>query len=96
MVDGVSKSKHLFMKLLICLLLYNLKDKGALQDLVDGTQVSDCPLPCKTTHTQTALLQKSASDASRLEISFSSTVHTKTTDMIRPTLSSFLSEVGMR
>ena len=60
---------------------------------MDGSQVSDCPLPCRTTHTQTKFLNKFPSANTEIDIAFSSKVKVTTTEMMKPTLSGFLSKV---
>ena len=65
-----------------------------LYDLADGSLMSDCPLPCKTTQTETKFLYETKDD-NYIDISFSSQVRVTTTDLVRPTLTSFLSEVGL-
>ena len=65
-----------------------------LYNLVDGILVSDCPLPCKRTQTQTKFLNEYKSEATVLDITFSSKVRVTKTDLVKPTLSSLLSEVG--
>ena len=67
--------------------------QGALYDLVDGSLVSDCPLPCKRTQTEAKYLYQNADKLTQLDITFSSKVKVTTTDLVKPTLSSFLSEV---
>ena len=67
-----------------------------LVNLFDGSHVSDCPLPCKTTQTQTKLLYESKGDGSWIDINFSSKVKVTKTDLEKPTLSSFLSEVKLK
>ena len=64
-----------------------------MADMIDGSLVSDCPLPCKTTHTQAKLFNTMSSADTEIDIAFSSKVKITRTDMKRPTLSSFLSEV---
>ena len=67
-----------------------------MENLVDGSKVSDCPLPCKTTHTQTRFLHESVkgdNTTSVIDISFSSKVKVTTTDMLRPKFTNILSEV---
>ena len=66
----------------------------AMSELMDGSFASGCPLPCQTTHTQTKLFNRISSVDTEIGIAFSSKVKITRTDMIRPTLSSFLSEVG--
>ena len=68
---------------------------GSIYDLVDGTLVSDCPLPCQTTQTNTKFVNKYKSDKTFIDISFSSKVKITKTDLLKPTISSFLSEVGL-
>ena len=65
-----------------------------LYNLVDGLLVSDCPLPCKRTRTQTKFLNEYKSEGAVLDITFSSKVRVTKTDLVKPTLSSLLSEVG--
>ena len=70
---------------------------GSIDDLVDGSRVSNCPLPCKTTQTHTEFLNDvKGDDETFLDISFSSRVRVTKTDLVKPTLSSFLSEVGLK
>ena len=45
-----------------------------LNDLFDGSQKSDCLLPCTTTHFETKFLNKYASDTSYIDVTFSSEV----------------------
>ena len=61
---------------------------------MDGSQVSDCPLPCRTTHTQTKFLNKFPNGNTEIDIAFSSKVKVTTTEMMKPTLSGFLSKVN--
>ena len=67
-----------------------------LVNLFDGSQISDCPLPCKTTQTQTKVMYASKGDSSTIDINFSSKVKVTKTDLEKPTLSSFLSEVKLK
>ena len=82
---------------------------GVLSDLFDGTRKSDCLLPCVTAHFETKFLNKYASDTSYIDITFSSQVRLQlvapstlhnfqvkitTTDMLKPSLSTFLSKVN--
>ena len=69
---------------------------GLIDDLVDGSLVSNCPLPCKTTQTHTEFLNDLKGDETYIDISFSSTVRVTKTDLVKPTLSSFLSEVRLK
>ena len=69
---------------------------GSIDDLVDGSRVSNCPLPCKTTQTHTEFLNDVKGDDTFLDISFSSRVRVTKTDLVKPTLSSFLSEVRFK
>ena len=69
---------------------------GLIDDLVDGSLVSDCPLPCIMTQTHTEFLDEYKSYETFLDISFSSRVRVTKTDLVKPTLSGFLSEVGLR
>ena len=69
---------------------------GSIDDLVDGSRVSNCPLPCKTTQTHTEFLNDFKGDETFLDISFSYRVRVTKTDLVKPTLSSFLSEVILK
>ena len=66
------------------------------EDLFEGTQLSDCPLPCTTTHTETNYLHETPDprNFSSLFLTFSSKVMVTRTDFLNFSLSSFLSEVG--
>ena len=64
--------------------------------MVDGSSVSDCPLPCKTTQTEAKFLYENQDKDTIIDITFSSTVRVTTTDLVKPTLSRFLSEVGLK
>ena len=67
-----------------------------LEDIVDGTLISDCPLPCKTTQTHAKFLYEFKTDLTEIDITFSPKVSVTITDLVKPTLSSFLSEVGLK
>ena len=69
------------------------KLKQLYEKLTDGDLRSDCPLPCKTTQTQTKFLDELEGEFTGFFISFSSTVRVTKTDLVRPSISSFLSEV---
>jgi hypothetical protein len=64
--------------------------------LFDGNNLSDCPLPCKTTRTETKFLRSYVTDDKRtsVDIAFSQSVQVTTTDFVKPSLSTFLSDVG--
>ena len=68
---------------------------GKIFDLADGTMVSDCPLPCKTIQTKAKLLYEYKDVDTMIDITFSSKVKLTKTDLVKPTLSTFLSEVGL-
>ena len=70
--------------------------QGVLYDLVDGSLVSDCPLPCKTTLTQAKHLYQHTLTSTQKDITFSSKVKVTRTDLVKPALSIFLSEVGLK
>jgi hypothetical protein len=72
------------------------RDSRHLADLFDGTKVSGCPLPCSTVRTETKMLRAflSGSQSTTILIYFSPTVEVSTTDLVKPTISSFLSAVG--
>ena len=69
---------------------------GVIDGLVVGSLVSNCPLPCKTTQTHTEFLNDLKGDETYIDISFSSRVRVTKTDLVKPTLSSFLSEVRFK
>jgi hypothetical protein len=64
--------------------------------LFAGNKLSDCPLPCKTTRTETKFLRSYVTDDKRtsVDIAFSQSVQVTTTNFLKPTLSTFLSDVG--
>ena len=66
-----------------------------LGDFADGTRITDCPLPCKTTQTRSKVLYDSLGEGTSFDIQFSSTVRVSKTDLVKSTVSSFLSEVGV-
>ena len=66
---------------------------AALANLAGGSHLSDCPLPCKTTRTRSKFLYESLGEGTYNDLQFSSTVTVSKTDLIRPTIASFLSEV---
>ena len=72
----------------------DVKCSDTLYNLVDGILVSDCPLPCKRTQTQTKFLNEYKSEVTVLDITLSSKVRVTKTDLVKPALSSLLSEVG--
>ena len=67
-----------------------------MSDLIDGTRVSDCPLPCKTTQTRAKFLYEYKDVNDTIDITFSSKVKLTKTDFVKPTFSSFLSEVRLK
>ena len=71
---------------------------AAYGDLFDGTQLSDCPVPCTTTNTDTKHLfditNVRNSNSSTILLTFSSKVLVTKTDFPEFSLVSFLSEVG--
>ena len=73
----------------------NFHDSGSvMQDLFDGTEASKCPLPCRTTRTQTKLLYKFSDAETEIDITFSPKVRVTRTEMMKPTLTGFLAEVN--
>ena len=64
-----------------------------MRDMFDGTTTSDCALPCQTISTQIKFGTEYRAPYTQLDISFSSKVKTRRTDLLQPTISSFLSEV---
>ena len=67
---------------------------AALVPLFDGGQVSDCPLPCKTTSVTTRLLTERFEKEIIIEIVFGDTVTTTSTDFVKFNPFFFISEVG--
>ena len=67
---------------------------GVIGELFDGSLVSNCILPCVTTQTHTEFLYDEKTDKAYLDITFSSKVRVTKTDLVKPAVSSFLSEVG--
>ena len=65
----------------------------ALGFLAVGDHVSDCPLPCKTTQTQTKFVYETKGEGTGVDISFNSKVRVTKTDLVWPTFTNFLSEV---
>ena len=55
---------------------------GILNDLFDGSQSSECLLPCVTTHTETKFLNKYASETTHIDLTFSSQVTIKDADKL--------------
>jgi hypothetical protein len=62
--------------------------------MLDGTFLSDCPLPCTTIYTESRFISGITSENHIIEITFSPYVQVTTTDFMKPSLSSFLSAVG--
>jgi hypothetical protein len=67
---------------------------ASIWDMLDGTSISDCPLPCSTIYTETRFISEAVIDDSYIDITFSPSVQVTMTDFVKPTLSSFLSDVG--
>ena len=65
-------------------------------DLADGTQLSDCPVPCRSTTFISSLIatEASSSNQSSIEITFEETVTVAVTDFAQFTLADFLATVG--
>ena len=63
--------------------------QGAVDDLLDGSVVSNCPLPCITTQTEVKLLYE-ADDDFYIDITFSSKVRVTKTDLLKPNVSILL------
>ena len=64
-------------------------------DLPDGTQLSDCPLPCTTTYVETRLLsERPISNVSTLNLTFSPTIQVTTTSFLKFIFANFLSDIG--
>ena len=65
-------------------------------DLEDGTQLSDCPLPCTTTSVETRLLAETISthNSSTINLTFSPTIIVTTTSFLKFIFAKFLSDLG--
>ena len=66
------------------------------EDLFDGTQLSDCPLPCTTTSVETRLLTETirTDNSSGINLTFSPTIIITTTSFLKFTIAKFLSDLG--
>ena len=85
------------LRLLVTFIIYLFLDcvKYIIQN-TEGTQVSDCPLPCRSTIFVSSLIateQTSFNDSS-IEITFENTVAIYKTDFAQFTLLDFLATVG--
>ena len=67
-----------------------------MYNLIDGSLVSDCALPCKTTQTEAKYLYENKGSETLIDVAFSSKVRVTKTDLVKPTLSSFLSEMRLK
>ena len=69
---------------------------SAYQDLMDGTELSDCPLPCTTTSIQTKLLSERYEFYNRsiLDITFSPLMTVTSTRFLTFDLAKVLSDIG--
>ena len=65
-------------------------------DLLDGTQTSDCHLPCVTTFVETRLFSESSStfNGSLINLTFSPTISITTTSFLKFIFAKFLSDLG--
>ena len=64
-------------------------------DLPDGTQISDCPLPCTTTSAETRILSETSyENVSRIDLTFSPTIIVTTTSFLKFIFAKFLSDLG--
>ena len=68
----------------------------AYDDLPDGTQLSDCPLPCTTTSVETRILTETSSsnNISTINLTFSPTIIVTTTSFLKFIFAKFLSDLG--
>ena len=66
------------------------------EDLHDGTQLSDCPLPCTTTSVETRLLAETirSYNSSKINLTFSPTIIVTTTSFLKFIFAKFLSDLG--
>ena len=62
--------------------------------LVWGSHVSNCPLPCKITSTETKFISAISSQNPFIKVIFSQQVQVSTKDFMKPSLASLLSSVG--
>ena len=74
--------------------IHHLTTSIEIGDIMDGTSLSDCPLPCSTIYTQTRFISETIKHFTGIKITFSPSVQVTTTDFVKPSLSSFLSSVG--
>ena len=68
----------------------------AYGDLLDGTQISDCPFPCIATYVETRLLSESLStfNGSHIDLTFSPNISITTTSFLKFIFAKFLSDLG--
>ena len=68
----------------------------AYGDLFDGTQLSDCQLPCTRTHVETRLVMENRGSRkySIFDLTFSPTIHITTTKFHEFIFAKFLSDLG--
>ena len=67
----------------------------AYDDLPDGTQISDCPLPCTTTSVESRILtETSYENVSRIDLTFSPKIIVTTTSFLKFIFAKFLSDLG--
>ena len=66
---------------------------GTIYGLAEGSEVSNCPLPCTRTKTKTKFQNEYKSEQAKIEIIFSSKLRVTKTEFVTLTFSSFLSEV---
>ena len=64
-------------------------------DIVDGTIVSDCPFPCRTTFVSTQIATEGSSyKDSSIEITFDQSVTVVSTDFVTFSMTDFLASIG--
>ena len=67
----------------------------AYGDLLDGSQISDCPLPCTTTSVESRILtETSYENISKIDLTFSPTIIVTTTSFLKFIFAKFLSDLG--
>ena len=68
----------------------------AYEDLMDGSQLSDCLLPCTRTHVETRIVMEKwrKTNYSVFDLSFSPTIQITTTRFPEFILAKFLSDLG--
>ena len=69
-------------------------DKATVLALYDGSQSSNCPLPCETASMRTIPFSEEITDSPMIQINFASLVPISKTDFMRFDLVEFLADIG--